>query len=47
MTEVDKQQSAISDRLQPILRFDECPDPFYQHIAGMIIEEPPSSPEEL
>lgn len=34
-------------QLHPLLKFDGCPDLFYQHIAGMIIEEPPCSPEEL
>jgi hypothetical protein len=38
MLEPDKQQAAIAAQLQPILKFDGCPELFYHHIAGMIIE---------
>lgn len=47
MLELDKQQSTIAAHLPPLLGFDNCPDLFYQHIAGIIVEEPPCSPEDL
>lgn len=37
----------ITASITATLKLADCPHNFYAHMAGMISEEPPNSPEEL